>query len=367
MGGDLTGGSAAAQLAFAGAALAIALGSAGFLRRQHRRYGRLAGWPGQVTAAVLATGIGLAAYAVWPLPPGTDGLCAPDGGAPAHPRPLAALTALPPAHAALAAGVLVPLGLLLRYRYRRGVLAAVAVCAAVAAAVEAVQYTALLGAYPCAYRTAALDDVLLGAAGGLAGWLLGLAADRVLPRSWPGALADALPPALGRRLLGHLLDVAVCWSAATAAAALLTALPVPGRAVALAADPLRDTLFAALAAVFAVAVPLLRRDRATPGRAALYLALAGAGAPRPAGRPRVLARAALVWLPVGGLLVAGLPWWTLAVAALHGSTAVVRRDRAGLFDLVAGTRTTTRAALLGGLPDRLMRYTRRAEPAPAAP
>ncbi|MFC6005182.1 VanZ family protein, partial [Streptomonospora nanhaiensis] len=220
MGGDLTGGSAAAQLAFGGAALAVALCSAGFLRRQHRRYGRLAGWPGQVTAAVLATGIGLAAFAVWPLPTGLDGLCAPHGGAPAHPDPLSLAASAPPERTALAAGAFVPLGLLLRYRYRRGAPTAVLLCAAAAAAIEGLQYTALLGAYPCAYRTAAADDVLLGAAGGLAGWLLGLAATRLLPRAWPGALADVLPPALGRRLLGHLLDLAVCWCGATTAAAL---------------------------------------------------------------------------------------------------------------------------------------------------
>ncbi|MFC3994986.1 hypothetical protein ACFOVU_03615, partial [Nocardiopsis sediminis] len=76
-------------IAVPGVAFAIVLGSTLFLRRQFAGYGRIRGWQGQVTVAALLTGIGLAAYTVWPLPRGIDGLCALDGGAPALLAPLA--------------------------------------------------------------------------------------------------------------------------------------------------------------------------------------------------------------------------------------------------------------------------------------
>ncbi|MDT0301661.1 hypothetical protein [Streptomonospora wellingtoniae] len=164
--GGLFAADAAAHGAAYGVALAVSIGATGFLRRQHRRFGRLAGWSGRITLAVLAAGIALAAFAVYPLPVPDAGVCAGGGAEPA-PAPLAFLGALdrPAAavHAAWAAGALLPAGLLLAYRHRRGAAAAAAVCALIAAGVEGLQYTGLLGAYPCPYRVAAADDVLLGA------------------------------------------------------------------------------------------------------------------------------------------------------------------------------------------------------------
>ena len=73
MGQPFGGGQAAIEVAVVAVPLLMVVGAALYLSGQHRRYGRLADWPGQLTLAALLTGAGLAAYAVWPLPPSADG------------------------------------------------------------------------------------------------------------------------------------------------------------------------------------------------------------------------------------------------------------------------------------------------------
>ncbi|MFC3994987.1 hypothetical protein ACFOVU_03620, partial [Nocardiopsis sediminis] len=259
-----------------------------------------------------------------------------------------------PADAAVAAAVFVPVGLLARYRYRRGLPSTLAVAAVLAGAIELVQGSALLGAYPCPYRVAATGDIVLGCLGAALGWALGAAAVALLPRAWPGAIADLMPPGLLRRILGHTLDLAMWWYAAMLLAGVAVAAGVAGPGQ---AGQVRAALLLVFAAVFGLLAPLLRTDRGAPGRAAVRVALAGQGPPHPAARWRVALRGALLYGPVAVLVAAGLPWWAPAVWVLHGSCAMVRRDQAGLFDLIAGTRVVTRSALTGHLPDRLIRFT----------
>ncbi|MDT0301662.1 RDD family protein [Streptomonospora wellingtoniae] len=179
-------------------------------------------------------------------------------------------------------------------------------------------------------------------------------------------MGDLLPPSAFRRTLARMLDLAVCWYGACAvAAAALPAARADGSAVS--EEGLRVAALAVFAVVSGAVVPMLRRDRATPGQAASYLALASAGPPRPAGRWRALVRSALLFVPATALLATGMGWWALLVAALHGAPALVRRDRAGLFDLIAGTRTTTRTWVAGGMPDELMTFSRQGGAAPPAP
>ncbi|PSK97175.1 VanZ like protein [Murinocardiopsis flavida] len=354
-----------AAVAYPGVVLAVLLGGALFLAGQHRQYGRIGGWPGLVTTAVLASGCGVAVYAVWPLPGSVDGLCAITGGAPMVADPLGTVTpftAAAAAHAGAAAGVFVPVGLLARYRYRRGWVATVVLGAVAALAVEAVQATGVAGLYPCAYRTAAVDDVVLGAAGALLGWALGVAATRLLPRGWPAAVPDLMPPALSRRILGHAVDMGLCWFGATAIAAVAAASPaVPW----VGPEQLRPVLLCALALSFGLVVPLLRADRCSPGRAFVHLALGAAHGPGPAGRVRTAVRSVVLYGPVLALVLLDLAWWSLAVAALHGCCVVVRRDQSGLADVLIGTRVTTRTAVSGGLPRRMVRYAPPRVPAAA--
>ena len=350
-------GSADSAAAAAVAATALLFGAV-----RLRRHGRFAGWQGQVDLAVLATGLGLAAFAFWPAPlaltallPGgasaAPGAWCAAGGAPVLAEPFTRLGegaggGLRGAAAAFA--VFLPFGVLARYRYRAGAVSAVLAGAAAACAVEAVQASGGFGALPCAMRTASVDDALLGAAGTLAGWLLGCAAVRLLPRGWPGASVDLLPPGLSRRAAGHLFDGALLWALPVLAAPVAAPLLGTGPGAA------RLGLVAAGAAVLGVLLPLLRDDRCTPCRAALMLAVtARAGGPAP--RLRVLLRSALLYGPAALLVAVGQPWWIAAVAAVHGAPALFRRDGAGLADLIAGTRIATRAAISPVLPSLLVR------------
>ncbi|MFB9802951.1 RDD family protein, partial [Streptomonospora salina] len=190
-----------------------------------------------------------------------------------------------------------------------------------------------------------------------------------LPRSWPSAVPDLMPPGAVRRLAARLLDLAVCWyGAATIAAVAAPALEQTAWSGQFGGEErLRAAALIVLALALGAVVPLLRRDRATPGQAASYLALAAAGAPRPASRPRTLLRTALLYAPVTVLLAMGLGWWALAAGAVHASCALVRRDRAGLFDLLARTRVTTRSAAVGGMPDDLVRFVPPPDPEPPVP
>ncbi|WP_433698320.1 antibiotic resistance protein VanZ [Nocardiopsis sp. CA-288880] len=371
MGRPFGGGQAAVEVALAVVPLLVVAGAALYLRGQHRRYGRPHGLPGRLTAAALVTGVALAAYAVWPLPASADGLCTGNGssgGWSAAPFGGSSAGGGPPHtawDAALALGLFTAVGLLARHRFRRGPVATLVIGAALAASVAAVRATGVLGLYPCAYAPASALLVALGVVGALAGWT---AARLLLPlwpggpaRGWPAAVPDRVDPALDRRMTGALLDLGLWWFGASAVTALLHAY---GVVLPLAGGRTGEAVLLGLALVCAVVLPQLRSDRATPGPAAVGLALGERGSPRPASRWRVLLRTLLLQAPVAVLVALGLPWAALAVAALHACTALVRPDRAGLADLVCGVRVRTRSSLDGGLPSRLVRYS---EPRAQAP
>ncbi|MFE9245612.1 antibiotic resistance protein VanZ [Nocardiopsis sp. NPDC006938] len=357
MGQPFGAGQAAIDVASAAIPLSMVVASALYLRWQHQRYGRLAGWPGQLTLAALLTGLGLAALAVWPLPAATDGLCSLG---PATPPPLTTRDA------ALFTAAFLPVGLLARARFRRGVLATVALGAALALAVTAVRATGLLGLYPCAPNDVALAAAGVGVAATLLGWLLARWVPVVWPfgphRSWPAAVPDRIAPDLGRRMMGAMVDVGLWWFGAATLVALAGAY---GAAPPALREPLLTGALLGLAGIFGLVVPLLRRDRCTPGAAALRLALTEQRLPCPASRVRTLVRTALLYTPVALLVSLGLPWFALAVVVLHASTAVVRPDGAGLADLLCGVRVRTRSAIDGDLPRRLVRYSPPREEAPA--
>ncbi|MCY9787879.1 antibiotic resistance protein VanZ [Nocardiopsis sp. EMB25] len=352
------GGQPAVDVAVVAVPLLVTVGVALALGGQHRRYGTVHGWSGQLTMAAVLTGTGLAAYAVWPLPAFVDGLCSPF----AETVPSTTAESTHPAHAPrsllLGCAVLVPVGFLGRYRFRLGLWSTLALGAALSAAVYAVRATGLLGVYPCAYAPSSPLVAGTGVVGALVGWS---AARWLLPlwpggpaRGWPSAVADRAAPAPSRRMLAALLDLGLWWYGAATLTALARLFglvdPRDGEAVATAV-PL------GLAFVLGLLLPLARRDRCAPGCAALRLALAERGRPSPAARWRVVARTLLLQTPVVVLLTLDHWWIALMVVAVHGSTALVRRDRVGLVDLVCGVRVRTRSTLDGGLPDRLVRYS----------
>jgi hypothetical protein len=94
-------------------------------------------------------------------------------------------------------------------------------------------------------------------------------------------------------------------------------------------------------AVLLLGVPLLRRDRATPGQLTVLLGLSSSRSGSTASRASVLARFAVRWLPI---LVWGVPA-IAALAVIELVTVFVRRDRRSLAGLVGGTVSTTHDAI----------------------
>ena len=268
--------------------------------------------------------------------------------------------------ALLVSVIFLPVGLLARARFRRGLLVTLGLGAVLAMTVAGVRVTGVLGLYPCAYASGA-PELLAIAVGAVAlGWLLARWTPVLWPlgprRSWPGAVPDLADPGLARRALGVLFDLGLWWFGGALIVALLHAYGVirPG-----AEEQVRVATLLALALTLTLVTPLCRRDRCTPGRAALRLALSERFRPLPAARGRVLARALLLQMPVAVLIVMGSGWWALGVLLVHVSAALVRPDRTGAVDLLCGTGVRTRASIDGDLPRRLVRYSPPPTPVPS--
>ncbi|PRY01598.1 RDD family protein [Allonocardiopsis opalescens] len=329
--------SARAALVLLGGAFALVLGALAHLANEYRRYGRMTAWAAVVNTLMIGYAAGLGAFAVLgaPVPAG----CA------AAPVPPLVLLSGDAAQLGIAATAFAPLGFFARYRFRRGIALSALLAAAAALAVEGLRLAAAFGALPCPVPAAA-DRPLAAALGAAAGWLLARLLTRVLPRGWPSAIVDVRPPGLWRRAAGHLLDAALCWlGAQLVAVALLAARPSAGA----------DGEVAGLALTVAVAlvlVPLVRRDRCSPGRAALHLAVVRTATWRPCGSVAVLVRLLVFQLPL--LLAAtASSGWALPLPAGYALVAQLHPGGRGLAGLLSGTRTQTRAAVLGGLPTRL--------------
>lgn len=70
------------------------------------------------------------------------------------------------------AALFVPLGIVLRKAYGKGVLATVFIGLGVSLIVEVVQYTGNMGIYPCPYRISDVDDLISNTSGSLLGWMI---------------------------------------------------------------------------------------------------------------------------------------------------------------------------------------------------
>ncbi|TQM82770.1 glycopeptide antibiotics resistance protein [Saccharothrix saharensis] len=232
---------------------------------------------------------------------------------------------------ALNVALFVPLGVVLRKSYGRGPFTVIAVGLGISLAVEVVQYTGNLGAFPCPYRIADVDDLISNTAGSLLGWMIAPVA-LVVP-TVPHPDASTAPPdtvTVPRRLLGLAMDV--------------TALIVLTHLV------FRDNPWWLLALTFTIRVVLPSSTGRTPGGWLLHYGLRRADGTR-ANPLRITLRELL---GVTGLItytaLAPSSWWfalDLAVLAVFvlGAFAlpVFRRDQRGLPDLAAGTRAVPTA------------------------
>jgi glycopeptide antibiotics resistance protein len=223
----------------------------------------------------------------------------------------------------------VPLGVVLRKAYGRGPFAVIVIGLGISLAVEVVQYTGNLGAYPCPYRIADVDDLISNTAGSLLGWMIA-----------PVAL---VVPAVPRP------------DASTASPDTVT---VPRRLSALAVDLMilivithlvfDDNSLWLVSLTVAIRVVLPSVTGRTPGGWLLRYRLRRADGSR--ANPFRIALREL--LGVTGLIayttLAPSAWWfavDLTVLALFvlGAFAfpVFRRDQRSLPDLAADTRATT--------------------------
>ncbi|MEU4444083.1 VanZ family protein [Actinosynnema sp. NPDC050801] len=238
----------------------------------------------------------------------------------------------------------VPLGVVLRRSYGRGPLAVVVIGLGISLAVEVVQYTGNLGAYPCPYRIADVDDLISNTAGSLLGWMIAPVALVVPAVPHPDA-STASPDTVTvpRRLLSLAVDVTVL--------IVITHLVF---------DDNRWWLVALTAAIRVLLPSVTGR---TPGGWLLRYRLGRADG----GRANPVRIALRELLGVTGLItyaaLAPSSWWfavDMAVLALFvvGAFAVpvFRRDQRGWPDLAADTRAIPTAnhrhpTALSGVPN----------------
>ncbi|GAA0980725.1 VanZ family protein [Streptomyces rhizosphaericus] len=106
--------------------------------------------------------------------------------------------------------LLLPLGVFLRYHFRRSLPATAAIGFAVSLSFELTQWTGVWGLYSCPYRLFDVDDLIVNTAGAMAGWLLAGPVARMLPtlETLDGRALAARPVPFGRRLTALAVDVA---------------------------------------------------------------------------------------------------------------------------------------------------------------
>jgi hypothetical protein len=292
--------------------------------------------PAVVVAAEVLYLCGLVAFTLFPLPDETAAFCAGRTTADfLNLDPLHDLVATPAGVAQLLLNValFVPLGVLLRYRFRRGLLAAAGIGLAVSLAVEVTQGTAVFGLFGCPYRVADTGDLITNTAGAVAGWLLTLG--RTAPEPQPSPDLDR--PGLARRALAVGVDLLIGF---LATAVVLVVLTLAGF------DEVDGALLMAINliayAISTLAVPLARGDHATLGQATFFLAPDS----RAAVRPRFLAW----WLPVALLQATGHLNVVAGAALVIGVLARLRPDRRSVLELLSRTTTMTRAAIARSRP-----------------
>jgi glycopeptide antibiotics resistance protein len=186
--------------------------------------------------------------------------------------------------------LLVPLGIFLRYQFKRGFWASAALACGASLFFELTQLTGVWGIYACPYRLFDVDDLIINTAGAMIGWALcGRLAQRLPDLD---ALDDRVlarhPVPFGRRLTALLLDLTgVAFAAAIAV--LFLVLVDFGRV---------DSMFwGPLLAVLGWFVVLPGLTGATPGKHVLLLKLVTRDGNRPAAW-RLLVRTTVLGLPL---------------------------------------------------------------------
>ena len=247
--------------------------------------------------------------------------------------------------------LLVPLGFFLRYYTGRGLAAATAAGLGMSLMFELTQGTGVWGLYPCPYRLADMDDLLLNTSGAMLGWLLAGPALRVLPDlvAHDEVALRSTDVVFGRRLWALAFDAVA--SVTTSVVATFGWWHVGGTAVQAAAlAPLVTTV------VWFVVLPKLSGG-ATLGKRLVRITLVGRDGNAPTwGALLVRYLVVLVLAGAAGALVSGaadrrvsvLLLFGLALAAAFAAALIVlvRADRLGPHEWFSGVRNACRGGEL---------------------
>ncbi|MGX1755352.1 VanZ family protein [Streptomyces lydicus] len=204
--------------------------------------------------------------------------------------------------------LLLPLGVLVRIHFRRGLAAATSAGLAASLLFELTQYSGLWGLYTCPYRLFAVDDLIVNTAGAALGWAVAGPLARVLPALDAlddRALAAGKVP-FGRRVVALLVDVTGVELLLGVAARV--AAVVPGTGSVLWVPPV-------VFALWFVVIPW--QTGVTPGKHLLLLRLATAEGGRPS-LAQLALRASVLGPP---LVVVGLVGAAALPAAATGLIA----------------------------------------------
>ncbi|MFD9733116.1 VanZ family protein [Umezawaea sp. NPDC059074] len=108
------------------------------------------------------------------------------------------------------AALFLPLGIVLRKAYGKGVLATVFIGLGISLLVEVVQYTGNFWIYPCPYRISDVDDLISNTSGSLLGWMIAPVAI-VVPALPDADTAVASPDTVSvpRKVLGLIAEAVV--------------------------------------------------------------------------------------------------------------------------------------------------------------
>jgi glycopeptide antibiotics resistance protein len=103
--------------------------------------------------------------------------------------------------------LLVPLGMLLAYRYKRSFGITVLAGLGVSLLIEVTQGAGVFGIFDCPYRLADIDDLIANTTGAAIGWIIATIIIGWLPDPTPPPYPDLGPPRIMRRLFAGALDV----------------------------------------------------------------------------------------------------------------------------------------------------------------
>ena len=296
-----------AFIALVGGVVIFGLFLAPILMIQLRRYGQLSFRRLLGAIAVAIYGVAFVAYTLFPLPPRTDAVCPPIvqlvpfqfvadiARETAGMTLLSALTSAVVLQCVFNVVLFLPLGVIVRRYFSRGVLVATVAGLLVSGLIEATQYTGIWGIYGCAFRLADVDDLIFNTSGALIGALI---APLVL--WWMPGESELVPKRLQprpvtviRRWVGMFLDWVAYGFVSAIAGVLFVGVPlVLGLDLPVWVDVLITSL---LPGIVVFLIPALVRSGATFGQRVAWLEPAWSETEPSLGRRLSRAAVPIVW------------------------------------------------------------------------